>query len=396
MSTQSPFFRDTWVEVNINALNNNIKNIKNMLTDDVEAFAVVKANGYGHGDIQVAKAALQAGANGIAVAFLDEAINLREHGVTEPILVLGATRPEYARVAAEKGISLTVFEESWIQEVKHFTPFTNPLALHIKCDTGMNRLGIKSVEALMRMEEEIESNSSLVLEGVFTHFATSDEIERSYTKRQIALFHDYLHALKKRPRYVHAGNSGGALRFSEAKFNMVRIGIAMYGLTPSPEITHELPVSLSPVMSIHTKIVHIKELPKGEKISYGATYETQDYEWIATIPIGYADGWLRKLQGQEVLVEGERVPIVGRICMDQCMIKLPREVPVGTIVTLIGTQGSETITMEEIADKMDTINYEVPCIISTRVPRVYRENHQTIEVSNRLLGSYTYKINDME
>jgi alanine racemase len=160
----------------------------------------------------------------------------------------------------------------------------------------------------------------------------------------------------------------------------------MYGLTPSIEMENEIPFSLKPAFSLHSRLVHVKKLGKGEKVSYGATYEAQEDEWIGTLPIGYADGWIRKLEGQEVLVDGIRVPIVGRICMDQCMVKLPFYIPAGTKCTLIGEQGTENVSMNEIARKLDTINYEVPCIITSRVPRIYKLSDEEITISNPLLG----------
>lgn len=194
-----------------------------------------------------------------------------------------------------------------------------------------------------------------------------------------------LSVLNKRPKYIHSSNSAAAIRFPKAYFNAVRIGIAMYGLTPSREMEEEIPFPLNEAFSLQTKLVNVKKLKKGDKVSYGATYECRQDEWIGTLPIGYADGWIRKLQGQEVLVEGERVPIVGRICMDQCMIRLPHDMPVGTKVTLIGRQGNEFISINEIAAKLDTINYEVPCIITSRVPRLYKQGGNIIDIKNYLL-----------
>ena len=196
-----------------------------------------------------------------------------------------------------------------------------------------------------------------------------------------------LSSLKKLPKIVHAANSASALRFTEPLFNAVRFGISMYGLSPSPEIKPILPYDLKEVFSLKTKIVHVKQLSRGDSVSYGATYTAQEDEWIATLPIGYADGWIRKLQGQEVLVAGEKAPIVGRICMDQCMIKLSRPLPIGTEVTLIGESQGLSISVDEIATKLDTINYEIPCMITSRVPRVYIQNNQLSHVRNPLLNN---------
>jgi alanine racemase len=388
VETQTQFFRDTWAEINLDYLNENIRNIKqHIASDEVKLFAVVKANAYGHGYVQIATAALEAGAHGLAVAFLDEAILLRESGIKAPILVLGATRAKDVKLASEHTISLTAFSLEWLEEAVEELEQTASLNLHIKCDTGMGRIGVRSAEELKRMEKYIHTRSCLHLEGIFTHFATADELDDAYLDRQLEKFKEMLDVLEELPTYVHSSNSAAALRKSETYFNSVRIGISMYGLSPSQEMKEVLPVRLKEVFSLHSRLILTKEAEAGDKISYGATYETSGNEWIGTIPVGYADGWLRKLQGQEVLVEGKRAQVVGRICMDQCMISLPHSLKSGTKVTLIGQQGNEAVTIDEIAEKLETINYEIPCIISWRVPRVYIRDGKPVEVSNKLLSS---------
>ncbi|PFA68640.1 alanine racemase [Bacillus sp. AFS015802] len=387
METQTQFFRDTWAEINLDHLYENVKNIKSHLPDDVKVFAVVKANAYGHGDVQTSLTALAAGAHALAVAFLDEAISLRRGGITAPILVLGATRPKDVQIAAQLDISLTVFQKEWLVEAERQLSTGDHVNLHVKCDTGMGRIGIRTVEELKGIEEYIMNQPQFGFEGIFTHFATADELNDDYLDEQLRRFEQMLEQLESLPAYIHSSNSAATLRKKKAHFNAVRVGIAMYGLTPSIEMKPELPFPLKEVFTLHSRLIHTKEIGAGEKVSYGATYETGEPEWIGTIPIGYADGWLRKLQGQDVLVDGERVPIVGRICMDQCMIRLPGLRATGTRATLIGKQGEEEITMDEIAGKLDTINYEIPCIISTRVPRIYIRNGKPAEVSNKLLPS---------
>ncbi|MCM3694658.1 alanine racemase [Neobacillus niacini] len=385
MTEQGYFYRDTWAEVDLDYILANVTSVKKLLPPNVEIIAVVKANAYGHGDFKVAESALKAGATYLAVAFMDEAIALRNKGVLAPILVLGATRPEDAPLAVKYKITLTVFQLEWITAAQSYLPVDKVLPVHIKLDTGMGRIGIRTKEDLAQVVETISGDERLAIEGVFTHFATADEIDHTYLDKQLALFHDLLSVMKEQPKYIHCSNSAAALRFTKANFNAVRLGIAMYGLTPSPEIENELPFPLQEAFSLRSRLVHVKKLVKGDKVSYGATYEAEDEEWIGTIPIGYADGWIRRLQGQEVLVEGKRVPIVGRICMDQCMVKLPHEVPVGTTVTLIGNQNNEFISVNEIAEKLETINYEVPCIISTRVPRLYKQGGKIVVLKNYLL-----------
>jgi alanine racemase len=386
--TQTRFFRDTWVEIDLDNLYKNVQNIKHHLPEDVTMFAVVKANAYGHGDVQTARTALKAGAGGLAVAFLDEAISLRENGIDAPILVLGATRAEDAYLAVNHDISLTVFDYGWLESARGFMEKEDgKLNIHIKCDTGMGRIGVRNAADLQKVEMFIRQEGKFHLEGVFTHFATADELDTEYFDRQLKVFEEMLSVLSERPKYIHSSNSAATLSHPESHFNAVRAGIAMYGLSPSTEMKSILPFPLEQVFSLHSRVVQVKELQAGEKVSYGATYETKKDEWIGTLPIGYADGWLRKLQGQEVLVNGRRAPIVGRICMDQCMISLPEEVKSGTKVTLIGRQGEDFISMDEIAGKLDTINYEIPCIISNRVPRIYIKNGEPVEVSNQLLST---------
>lgn len=380
-----PFYRDTWAEINLDNIYYNVESLKNILPGNVTLFAVVKANAYGHGDIQVARTAIRAGASYIAVALIDEAIALRKKGLKEPILVLGASKPENAVIAAEYDITLTVFQRDWICKAKEFLQKGKPVKVHIKIDTGMGRIGVKTKQELKEVESAIRENSCFYLEGTFTHFATADQLEMTYYKEQLDLFNDLVESFEKRPELVHCSNSAAALRYPESYFNGVRFGISMYGLSPSKEIESELPYPLKEAFSLRTKLVHVKQIQPGEKVGYGATYEAQVQEWIGTVPIGYADGWIRKLRGQKVLVDGKRVPIAGRICMDQMMIKLPNYLPVGTDVTLIGRQGDEFISVNEIADELDTINYEVTCMMSYRIPRVFIQDGKIIEVVNGLL-----------
>lgn len=385
MTEQGFFYRDTWAEVDLDCIVSNVASVKNLLPKEVNIIAVVKANAYGHGDLQVSEIALNAGATYLAVAFMDEAIALRNKGITAPILVLGATRPEDVRVAVHYHITITVFQEEWLRVAQAYLPTGKKLAIHIKLDTGMGRIGIRKKQELIAVEQMISEDNRMIFEGIFTHFATADELDETYLLQQIELFQEMLSILKQRPKYIHSSNSAAALRFPKTYFNAVRIGIAMYGLTPSLEMEQELPFPLKEAFSLRSRLVHVKKLAKGDKVSYGATYESNGDEWIGTIPIGYADGWIRGLQGQEVLVAGIRVPIVGRICMDQCMVRLPYDVPVGTTVTLIGRELDQFISVNEIAGTLETINYEVPCIISTRVPRLYKKGGQIVDLKNYLL-----------
>lgn len=387
MTGDHPFYRDTWVEIDLDAVAENVENVRRLLPEHTHIIAVVKANAYGHGAEYVAKTALESGASGLAVAFLDEALALRKKGIKAPILILGVTRPQDAGVAAENAISLTVFQKEWLEEASRHLG-REKLPVHIKCDTGMGRIGVRTIEELKEVEKAVNNESCFRFEGIFTHFATADETDTALYEKQYLTFRKMVESLESRPPYVHCANSAAALRFDQEPFNAVRLGIAMYGLSPSPELKPILPFSLKEAFSLHTKVTHVKQIHAGDTVSYGATYTAARDEWIATLPIGYADGWIRKLSGQEVIIGGEKAPIVGRICMDQCMVKLPHPVSVGTKATLLGKQGDLSISVDEIAEKLETINYEVTCSISSRVPRIFTKNGNFVAgVSNPILES---------
>lgn len=381
----SAFYRDTWAEINLDYIYDNVCAMKGYIRDDVKLCAVVKANGYGHGAYEVAQTALEAGAEWLAVAFLDEAIALRKKGIQAPILILGAVRACDAGLAAENQISVTVFNNEWLKEAGKYIPNNAKLPVHIKCDTGMGRLGYRDSEQIKEAERLIRQSSVYILEGCFTHFATADEIDTQYYEQQYAKFIELLGAFSSPPSMIHSSNSASSFRFEKAWFNGIRLGISMYGLSPSPEMKPLLPYPLKEALTLHTKIVNVKKIEAGAGVSYGVEYKADEEQWIATLPIGYADGWIRKLSGQEVLIDGMRMPIVGRVCMDQCMVRLPKYYPIGTPVTLIGTNGNESISVDEIAERLQTINYEVICSISSRVPRVYKRNGAIQSISNVIL-----------
>lgn len=386
MMSLKPFYRKTWAEIDLTALKENVRNMKRHIGEHVHLMAVVKANAYGHGDAQVAKAALAEGASILAVALLDEALSLRAQGIEEPILVLGAVPPEYASIAAEKRIIVTGYSVGWLKDVLGFLGETEaPLEYHLKIDTGMGRLGCKTEEEIKEMMKMTESSDKLNCTGVFTHFATADEKDTDYFDMQLDRFKELISPLPLDRLMVHSSNSAAGLRFREQLFNAVRFGIGMYGLAPSTEIKDELPFRLREVFSLHTELTHVKKIKKGESVSYGATYTAKRDEWIGTVPVGYADGWLRRLAGTEVLIDGKRQKIAGRICMDQFMISLAEEYPVGTKVTLIGKQKDEWISVDEIAQNLQTINYEITCMISSRVPRMFLENGSIMEIRNPIL-----------
>ncbi|WP_099355761.1 alanine racemase [Fredinandcohnia onubensis] len=382
------FYRDTWVEVDLDCIFENVKNMKGFLPEQVDVMAVVKANAYGHGDVEVAKTALEAGATYLAVAFIDEAISLRHGGIDAPILVLGASRPTDVAIAAEHNISLTIYSGEWLDEVLENYQGSTPLTLHLKLDTGMGRLGVKEKGELQTILKKVEQNPQLQLDGVFTHFATADEIDTSYFEQQYQNFLEMLGWIPNKPKIIHCGNSATGYRFPDKVFNVVRLGIGMYGMTPSPEIKDQLPYELEQAFSFHSKLVHVKRISKGEKVSYGATFTADEDMWVGTVPVGYADGWIRKLQNTNVIIGGEFCQIIGRVCMDQFMVQLPNKLPVGTKVTLIGEQNDQFISVDDVASALETINYEVTCTISFRVPRIFLRNKRIIEVRNPLLRHY--------
>lgn len=383
------FYRDTWAEIDLDAITSNISSMKTHLGSHVKLIAVVKANAYGHGDVQVAKAAIEAGAEQLAVAFLDEAISLRQAGILVPILVMGASRPTDVKIALEYDLTLTVFSLKWLKEAVNQEKIENKkVSIHLKVDTGMGRLGIREEQEFKDALQFIRESTFLYLEGVYTHFATADELDSHYFKEQLHKFTLFLKNVDLEKIMIHCANSATGLRYPENVFNAVRFGISMYGLAPSHEIIDQLPFQLKEAFSLHSKLVHVKRIPKGAKVSYGATYVADEEQWIGTLPIGYADGWIRRLRESEVIVDGKRVPIIGRICMDQLMIKLPEEKAIGTRVTLIGSQDKEQITVDEVASRLNTINYEVPCTITSRVPRVFLRNQRVVEVKNELLNDH--------
>lgn len=367
--------RPTKLIIDTQAITENVSQEVARLPKDRELFAVVKANGYGHGAVQTAVSARRGGATGFCVALLDEGIELREAGIMEPILILGVVEPIYIELLLKYDLSVTVATLPWLteaQEILEKAPAERRLKIHIKVDTGMGRLGFTSIEDTLQAIEAVRSNTAMEWEGLFTHFATADEIDQEYFLEQQRFFQKVLAELPERPRYVHSENSAAALWHPESPGNMIRFGVAMYGLNPSGTAISET-YKLKPALQLKTTLIQVKELSAGAGIGYGKTYTVSaPKEWIGTLPIGYADGWLRHMQGFNVLVNGKKCEIVGRVCMDQCMIRLPEYVPDGTEVTLVGESQGEAITLQMIAEHLSTIHYEVACTFSQRIDREYK------------------------
>jgi len=390
------YYRPTVAEISLDALNHNIKAFRDHIAEGTKILASVKANAYGHGAVEIARGAIAAGADYLGVAFLDEALQLRASGIDAPILVLGYTPREGLPLAREQGITVTLFRDQMLDEVASLPESARKLKAHIKIDSGMGRLGLLPGKAAEQFIDRALTIPQLEVEGLFTHYARADENDKGYTLLQVERFAsvvDYVRSSGLPISIIHSGNSAAGIDLPEHVGNMLRLGISMYGLYPSAEVNSQR-IQLEPVLTLKTSVVHVKHLVAGEGISYGTRYFTQAEESIGTIPIGYADGFSRMLSGKaEVLVRGQRVPVLGTICMDQCMIRLndaenaasPKVEP-GEEVVLIGRQGDAWLSVEEVADKLGTINYELTCMLAARVPRVYRYKGEVISVVNPLLG----------
>lgn len=362
--------RPTQLIIDQSAIYHNIATEKSRLKPGVELFQVVKADGYGHGLVQVAKVAEKAGATGFCVAILDEALTLREAGFNLPILVLGITEPQYADLMASYHISAAVGSIDWLEEASRYLAEDHCLAIHLALDTGMGRIGFQHPEELQRAVQYLDQKPQFNFEGIFTHFSKADAADTAYFQHQIDRWKAFMAVLPYRPKYVHVSNSATSLWHDACNGNMIRYGVAAYGLNPSgTELT--VPFPLQPAMSLKTQMVFVKKLLKGYSVSYGATYTAQEDEWVATLPIGYADGYERRLQGFHVLVDGEFCEIIGRVCMDQLMIRLPRQFPVGTVVTVVGEDRGKTISLQDVADYCGTIHYEIACGFTQRLKRTY-------------------------
>lgn len=360
----------TWAEVDSSAIEGNVRRIAERV--GVRVMAVVKADGYGHGALPSARAAQRGGATWFGVARVEEALELREGGIATPILVLGWTPPARVRDLAAAGVSITLWEPAQIDAAAQAGGRGDPVRVHLKIDTGMSRLGAPP-ERAVDLARMIASRADLIFEGVFTHFARADEPSASTTEMQEKTFRELVEALQAaglRPGLAHAANSAAALTRTRAGFDMVRTGIAIYGLHPSGECL--LPSSFQAALKWKTTLAQVKTLPPDRGVSYGHTYVTKGTERIGTVPVGYADGF-RRTDANVVLVEGRRAPVVGRVCMDQILVQLDDvpEAAEGAEVVLLGDQGEDRISAEEIAQRWGTINYEVVCAIGRRVPRVY-------------------------
>ena len=362
----------TWLEIDLNALKNNVAEIKKLTGTDV--MAVIKANGYGHGMRPIAQACVAGGAKWCGVARFEEALALRNAGISTRILVLGFTPASKIPEAIEHNITLSLFNSELTQTYLEYVRIHGGiLRTHVKVETGMGRLGMP-VEVVAPFLRALK-NSPIVVEGIFTHFARADEPQSDATNRQIKIFNDLLKELDSqglKPEIVHAANSSAILNFPNSYYDLVRPGDLMMGM--APDSTTPLPAQFKPIMTWKARLISVRTFPAGQGISYGSKYITSKDERIGVIPIGYGDGFRRE-DGQQVLVGGKRVNVVGRVCMDQCMLQLDDvpEAKIGDEVVLVGGQGSEFISIDEVAKRWRTINYEVVCGLAERLPRIYSE-----------------------
>jgi alanine racemase len=365
--------------VNLRAVRHNINEIKKKIRKDAKLMLIIKADAYGHGAVALAKAMNEEGVDAYGVAIIEEAVELREAGITKPILVLGYTPKEQYGLVVAYDVTQTVFQYEMALELsKEAVRQGKTAKIHIKLDTGMSRIGFSDTEESIETIKHIAGLKGIMIEGLFTHFARADEADRTSTNNQIERYLSFAGKLEEEHIMIpvkHISNSAGILEFPQANLNMVRCGIATYGIYPSDEVNHES-VKLIPAMELKTHVIYVKEVEGGVGISYNATYVTDRKTKIATIPVGYADGYSRNLSNHgRVIIHGKYAPIIGKICMDQFMVDVTgiENVKQGDVVTLLGRDQDSYISVEELAEGSHSFPYELICTIGKRIPRVYLE-----------------------
>lgn len=368
--------RRTWAEIDLAAIRCNVRNIKQLLAPQTSLMAVVKADAYGHGMIKVARACLESGAVFLAVATIDEAIRLREDGIEAPIMILGHMTEDDAAVAVAYNIDACVFTCSMATALSEAAVKKGKIAhIHIKLDTGMGRIGFSPEPASVEMIKQIYKLPGIHIRSIFSHFAMSDTTDKSYAAEQHQIFDTFVDQLEQEGVKIpikHLANSAGIMEIPSAHYNMVRAGIIIYGLYPSDEVNKKV-LQLKPAMRLMSRITFLKTIPKGHSVSYGRTYITEKDTVVATVPIGYADGYSRALSNRAwASIRGQKVPLIGRVCMDQCMFDVTEleHVEEGDTVVLFG-RPSDLVTADDLANLIGTINYEIICSLSSRVPRIY-------------------------
>ncbi|MBN2897448.1 MAG: alanine racemase [Clostridia bacterium] len=382
--------RPVWAEINLDHIAHNIREVRRVTKKDALVTAVIKADAYGHGAVALGQTLLDNGADRFAVATLSEAVQLRRNYGETPILILGYTPSEAADVVIDNDIIQTIYS---LDQGKAFDAMAasrgKKVKVHIKLDTGMHRIGFQCTEETVQAILAISKLGNVEIEGIFTHFAVADEVDKAYTMTQVKKYNWVVDRLEEAGLHIpikHVSNSAAIIDLPELNYNMVRAGIVLYGLYPSDDVKKQN-MELREAMSLKAQLSHVKELDADTGISYGLKYKTPSKTKIGTIPIGYADGFTRmysfKAHG---LINGVNKPIVGRICMDQCMIELNGiDAKPGDVVTLFGRDGDAMISIEEVAGYVDTISYEVVCMIDKRVPRVYTKGNEIVKVRDYVL-----------
>lgn len=382
--------RPVWAEINLDNLIHNIKEVRRVVNKDAEIMAVIKADGYGHGALGIYKELLENGADRLAVAVATEALQLRKDGYQGPLLVLGYTDPSFYQLVIENDLIQTIYtveQGKLLSQVA--TDLRKKVKVHIKIDTGMGRIGINSDDRGIEIVKEISQIPNIEIEGIYTHFAAADEKDKEYTELQYNKYHGFIEGLSRvgiEIKYKHLSNSAGIIDLPQFNMDLVRPGIMLYGLYPSEDVD-KTKVNLREVMSLKAKVAYVKTIIAGTSVSYGRKFIADKERVIATLPLGYADGLTRLLsQKAEVLIKRKRVPIVGRICMDQCMIDVTEvgDVHIGDEVVIFGSQDGERIAIDEVAQKLGTINYEVVCMISKRIPRVYKKGESIVNIQDSI------------
>lgn len=371
-------YRRVHAEIDLDAVIHNMEAMHGIISEETKIMAVIKADGYGHGAVEIAGAIDHLDyLYGYAVATVEEGQILRNHGITKPILILGYAFPEQYEEMIKAEIRPTVFTREMAEELSQAAERAGTdCRIHFAVDTGMSRIGYQVTEESADEIAQLVKLPHIIIEGIFTHFARADEADKAHTFQQLERYGQMISMLKERGIEIpihHCSNSAGIVEIPEANMDLVRAGITLYGLWPSEEVDKDR-IDLQPVLSLLTHVAYVKELEAGREISYGGTYTTAERQMIATIPVGYADGYARGLSNKgEVLIHGKRVPIRGRICMDQFMVDVTDipNVKSGDKVVLIGADGNERITMEEVGNLSGRFNYEFVCDLGKRIPRVF-------------------------
>jgi len=384
-----------WAQINLNHIEHNIHYIRNIVAPKTKIMAVVKADAYGHGSIPVSRVLLENGADMLAVTTIDEALELRDAGFDVPILILSPVFDDAISRAVANNITLTVFDLATAQQISEAAALAGRTAkLHIKLDTGMSRVGFPCTEnstenrAIAEEIAQIATLPHINVEGIFTHFAKADEADRSFTDLQFSRFSAMCSLLEEMGIHIpihHVCNSAATIKFPEYHLDMVRCGIILYGSAPSDEM--EGMADIRPVMDFKARVSNVKIVPEGTALSYGGTYVAPAKQKIATISVGYADGYSRILSNRaQVIINGQKAPIAGNVCMDQCMAEVSHipDIKIGDEVIIFGTDGNNTITVESVAKLIDTINYEIVCSVTRRVPRAYIQGNKITETLNYL------------